>query len=91
MAPSFDNPLSETIRVKDDFKKLHKQQSIKIFRPPTLRGMLETVPPFIVNTYCPFMVQLNTKGNVGDVNICYQNFIFDELGFLTHDTVISVI
>ena len=91
VAPSFDNPLNETIRVKDDFKHKHKQQSIKIFRPPTLRGMLATVPSFIINTHCPFIVQLNSKGNVGDVNICYQNFIFNELGFLTHDTVISVI
>ena len=94
VAPSFNSPRNETIRVTKDFVRHHKSQSksVKIFRPPKLEGFIMQFPSSFVTVHRPFCVDFKVRGNfnVGDVEVIFENMIFNELGYLSHDTVVSL-
>ena len=89
VSESFNNPANSTIRVRRDFLRQHKAQSVKIFRPPRLEGVVKAFPSAYVNVHMPFQVKLNSRSKEGDLEVIYKNLIYNELGYLTHDSVLA--
>ena len=50
-------------------------------------------PSSFVKVHRPFCVDFKVRGNfnVGDVEVIFENMIFNELGYLSHGTVVSLI
>ena len=65
VAPSFNSPRNETIRVTKDFVRHHKSQSksVKIFRPPKLEGFIMQFPSSFVKAHRPFCVDFKVRSN----------------------------
>ena len=88
----FMNDCNNSIRIENEFKMDHSAQSFKIFRTPTIKGNIVCVSLDICEMYRPVEVQLTgiNKFEIGTASVAYYNFCFNEMGFMTHDTAISI-
>ena len=90
---SFNGDHEAVVNIGKVFEKAHKVQTFKIIRFPKVKGTILSFPNHILKMDCPISVthiNSNRFPNVGDLKVEYKNFIFNSLGFLTHDPFITV-
>lgn len=83
----------DCITVEEKFKKDHKLQNFKIIKLPILQGWITNVKKTETGSssvYHPVTFSMSSPDeNIGIVQISFQNFCFNSIGFLTHDTACS--
>ena len=73
------------------FKRDHKPQAFKILKMPNVQGKIFTLEAKDIKYTRPVKLSFSSKGkqNIGNVNITYNSFCSNSLGFLIHDTAVS--
>ena len=92
VATDFMSDHNNSIRIENEFKMDHCPQSFKIFKSPTIKGHIVSVSLDTCEMYRPVEIMLTgiNKFEIGTASVAYYNFCFNEMGFMTHDTAISI-
>ena len=84
-----------TVRTTTVFEYNHaKNVTFKIIRVPKLKGEIITIPNSSLRLECPITIShVGSKkdSNVGDIKVTYKNYIFNQMGFITHDAIIDIV
>lgn len=88
----FMSDYNNSVRIENEFKADHCAQSFKILRMPSLKGNVVTISLDKCKMYRPIEIMLTGINNfdIGTASVAYYNFCFNQMGFLTHDTAISI-